>query len=101
MKEKEKREKREEEQKGQRPSSKPKGWFSSKHQTSDRHREASQRNREKYNPDRRFERAGERQEARDARTSEEQLRRLDERLGVGVGAKKERAYLQAFLRAKS
>lgn len=41
-----------------------------------------------------------RQEARDSRTPQEQLQRLDELLGVGQGAQRERARLQALIKEK-
>jgi hypothetical protein len=41
--------------------------------------------------------AEERQEARNARTPQQQLQRLDKLLGIGQGAKKERARLQALI----
>lgn len=40
-----------------------------------------------------------RQEARDARSPREQLAALNQRLGIGVGAKRERARLQALIDA--
>jgi hypothetical protein len=46
---------------------------------------------------RRREEAKERQRQRDGRTPEEQLAILDMRLGVGKGAKKERARLAALI----
>ena len=44
-------------------------------------------------------RANERQEARVKRTPQEQLKRLDEMLGEGKGAAKERARLEAVIKA--
>lgn len=67
------------------------GWFSRRHQTGEAHADARRAREEKRTA--RFRSAKERQEAAAQREPQEQLRRLDERLGVGVGAKKERARL--------
>lgn len=50
---------------------------------------------------RRKENAKERQRQRDERTPEEQLAALDARLGVGKGAKKERARLWKLIEEQS
>lgn len=47
----------------------------------------------------RCEEAALRKAERDARTHEEQLKRLDAMLGAGVGAKKERARLEKLIEA--
>lgn len=49
--------------------------------------------------DDRCRRANERQEARAKRTPQEQLKRLDEMLGEGKGAAKERARLEAAIKS--
>lgn len=67
----------------------------------ERRRAARARHIEQYDPERRYERAMAQQALRDARTPEQQLRVLDQRLGIGVGAKTERARLEAEIAAKS
>lgn len=47
------------------------------------------------------EEAEKRQEARNAREPEQQLALLDSRLGAGIGARKERARLQAMIEEKA
>lgn len=75
---------------------KPQGWFSRRYQTAEQHIEAQQARiakEEAY-----FARFNERVMARAKRTPAQQLAVLDERLGKGKGAKRERARLKAQLR---
>ena len=66
-------------------------WFSRRHETSDAHdAERAKREAEAIAKSYRF---GIRSEVRSARNASDQLAELDRRLGVGVGAAKERARL--------
>lgn len=67
-------------------------WFSRRHQTADAHLEAKAL--------REARRDKSRQRVPVKRTPQQQLNELDRRLGVGVGAVRERARLQAALAAK-
>lgn len=71
------------------------GWFSRRHQTSEHHAKIVESKREKQQH--RNLHAAELRAARDNRTAKEQVALLDQRLGVGVGAKKERARLSKFI----
>lgn len=73
------------------------GWFSRRYQTDEEHKEA--RNAREANEAGKQQAAQERQKMAAERTPEEQLRRLDERLGKGMGAKKERVRLEASIKA--
>jgi uncharacterized protein YecT (DUF1311 family) len=70
-------------------------WFSCRHRTSEASRETRSARQKK--DDAKLNGAYRRQKASVQRTPQQQLRQLDERLGVGVGAKKERARLQALI----
>ena len=69
-------------------------WFSRRHETSDAYNEARRKREARHSA--KLSDAHERAEESAKRTPEEQLRRLDLRLGVGVGAEKERARLHAL-----
>ncbi len=71
------------------------GWFSRRNQTSGNHRKA--REEREANQSTKSEMGRRRDWEAKRRAPEEQLRRLDERLGVGIGASKERARLQALI----
>lgn len=75
---------------------KPQGWYSRRYQTAERHIRAEQARQAKVEAY--FARLNERIEARANRTPAEQIAVLDQRLGNGKGAKRERARLQAQLR---
>ena len=64
-------------------------WFSRRHENSDAHRDAQDMWRESHGA----ERVAERQTERATRTPAQQIALLDQRLGVGQGAVKERARL--------
>ena len=71
------------------------GWFSRRNQTSAAHDNARQVREAKQTA--KLQNAQKRNKESSARSLREQLRRLDERLRVGVGAKKERARLETLL----
>lgn len=71
--------------------------FSRRHATGEAHKEAQATYLAEHGREAHQRKAGERKEARDARTPQEQLKVLDERLGVGQGAKKERARLKSLI----
>ncbi len=72
-------------------STKPKGWFSRRHNSSERHTDAH--DTWEANQFEKKRSSKERQEVADKRTPQEQIRRLDSMFGEGVGAVKERAKL--------
>lgn len=76
---------------------KPKGWHSRRHQTAEAHFAAREAWQGLHGPEARRQRAKECEAARVPRAPEEQLAVLDERLGKGVGARKERTRLFAQL----
>ena len=70
-------------------------WFSRRNHTSEAHDKVHQtREVERIA---KFKNAHKRNEETANRSPREQLRRLDQRLGTGVGAKKERARLKAII----
>jgi len=71
------------------------GWFSRRNQTNTAHDNARQA-REALQIAK-FQNAQKRNEEAANRSPREQLRRLDQRLGAGVGAKNERARLKALI----
>lgn len=73
-------------------------WFSRDHQTSEAHLQASRAREERDR--KKFFGPEERAKVRAERTPQEQLAVLDARLGVGIGAKKERARLGKMIAAK-
>lgn len=76
-----------------RPDNKPKGWHSRRHESPAAHYAATERYQAEHGPAARRAKAETRMEATIGRTPEEQLARLDARLGYGLGAAKERARL--------
>lgn len=72
-----------------------KGWFSRRHQSGD----ANWKTWQYYNDSHRSSDVRLRQIEREERSAEEQLALLDIRLGTRVGAKKERARLEALVAA--
>lgn len=77
---------------------KKKKWFSRRHETAEAYKEAQTIYLSEHGKNARQRKAEERQQIRDARTPKEQLKILDERLGVGQGAQKERTRLQALIK---
>lgn len=71
------------------------GWFSRRHETREAHKTAKERH-QKFQQDK-VQLAKVNRIARQQRTAMQQLALLDQRLGVGVGARKERARLQKFI----
>lgn len=82
----------EEKQDGKKPSKKA-GWHSRRHQTADENHAATTRYQADHGPEARQDKAEAREMARAGRTPTQQVVTLDRRLGVGVGAVKERARL--------
>lgn len=78
---------------------KKKGWHSRRHETSRENGDARAAYQKEHGPEARQRKADEREETRDARSPREQLGLLDQRLGVGIGARRERARLQAQIDA--
>lgn len=76
---------------------KKKKGFSRQHETNEAYVNAHAAYLAEHGVEARQRKADERQKIRDARTPKEQLKALDERLGVGQGAKKERVRLQALI----
>lgn len=72
-------------------SNKKKGWFSKRYQTAGAHLKAKEMKMQRVDEQVRF--AVQRESERRQRTPEEQITLLDERLGRGIGAKKERGRL--------
>lgn len=71
------------------------GWFSRRHETAE-----AQSNMRQAREAKRVAKLQDRQKCEEDaahRSPQEQLRRLDERLGVGVGATKERVRLKALI----
>lgn len=75
---------------------KPQGWFSRRYQTAEKHIEAQQKREAKVEAY--FARFNERVQARANRTPAQQIAMLDQRLGKGKGAKRERARLEALIK---
>lgn len=75
---------------------KQRGRFSRRHETSEEHSEATAAYLAEHGPEARQRKADERELARSERSPKEQLAFLDRRLGIGQGARKERARLQAL-----
>lgn len=73
------------------------GYHSRKHSTSQPHEEARERYQAERGPDARQRKADEREALRAELTPMEQTARLDQRLGKGMGARRERARLQALI----
>lgn len=80
---------------------KPKGWFSRRHSTGQEHDKAATAYKAEHGPEARQRKADERDQLRATRSPEEQLAVLDQRLGVGQGARRERARLQALIKTQS
>lgn len=78
-------------------SSKPKGWFSRRHQDNAAHSEAVQKYGKLHGKLGRAEKAQANAAKRNERSAAQQLKLLDERLGEGVGAASERARLQKLI----
>lgn len=76
---------------------KPSGWFSRRHDDDHDHRRAREAYQERHGLEARRETAADRQQKRDQLSPAEQIVALDERLGSGQGARKERARLQALI----
>lgn len=71
-----------------------KKWFSRRHETSEAHKKASAVYQAERGKKARQLKAQTRQEVRSQRTPQEQLAELDQRLGNGQGASRERSRLQ-------
>lgn len=80
-----------------RSEAKPAGWFSRRHGTREAHEAAREGYQSRHSKPARQGVAEANQGARSARTPEQQLAFLDSKLGKGVGAKRERARLQAMI----
>lgn len=72
---------------------KPKGWFSRRHQTREAHEQARARYEAHHGREARQFWAERRSTMRAERSPEKQTAELDARLGAGVGARRERARL--------
>jgi hypothetical protein len=84
-----------------RPASKaaPKGHFSKRHKTSEAHEVASARYKAAHGTTVRVQAANARNQRRSQSSPKQQLAALDKRLGVGVGASKERERLNKLIKA--
>lgn len=78
---------------GPRGGSKPKGWLSRRHQTQESHDAAVAEHPYTGGYQNRCDRADENEDERAKRSAAQQIAELDRRLGVGVGAVRERAKL--------
>lgn len=76
---------------------KAQGWFSRRHQTDREHKEAVATYQAEHGPMARKEKAVNRTQLRSEWSSGEQLAILDKRLGLGNGARRERARLQTLI----
>ena len=75
------------------------GWFSRRHQTSADHEANYKMWQDERSPDALKTQAEARQAERVSRTPQEQIALLDKRLGADIGAKRERARLEAEIKA--
>jgi hypothetical protein len=82
-----------EEKQEKKSSSKKPGWHSRRHQTADAQHTATTLYQNEHGPEARQDKADARERDRATRTPAQQIAVLDRRLGVGVGAVKERARL--------
>ena len=73
------------------------GWFSRRYETAERHREAQDKRDAEKGSAAKAEQVVERRTERAAKTSQEQIAILDQRLGAGQGAVRERAKLTALI----
>lgn len=80
---------------------KPKGWYSRRHEDTAPHSKATATYLNYHGPNARRQGADARLAIRATRSPQEQLRVLDERLGVGKGASRERARLKHLISATS
>lgn len=73
------------------------GWFSNRHQADEAYRESSERWYRERSPEAKRRAVDKRADERAERSPQQQLTLLDERLGKGQGAEKERAQLEALV----
>lgn len=76
---------------------KKQGWYSRRHRTSDAHVQNLADNSRKARKSQRREDAIARSKLRALRTPQQQMTRLNERLGVAIGAQKERERLATLI----